>query len=337
MSSIFVARDEAIQDQSVQCVSAPMRQLAAAVVRIAVTNIPVLITGETGTGKSTLARNVHRQSAARAAPLVVLHGATTSADAISKLLHLAQRAVLFEEVGELAPGAQDSLVGVMAAAGPGLRFIATSSCDLNELVARQVMRADLLYRLDVVRLDIPPLRERLDDVMPLAEHFLHLVTRGSQPRPMALAADAQERLSQHGWPGNIRELRNCIVESALHCTQAQLCAADLRLRLRPGPANLEAELNAALSRLHAADAQGFYARTQRLVLSWALMRSEGNRARAAATLGISRGSLRTKLRRLGLQGLRRIQRHPRAGASHDDARRSEPVLRPAQLAPLPKN
>jgi DNA-binding NtrC family response regulator len=284
------------------CVSPQMQALAAVLARVAATAAPVLICGETGAGKSTLAQQVHEDSPWRGAPLVVLQAATATAAAVNGLTALAGQTVLLEEVSELAPVVQDTLVRLLntAATDGGFRLLTTSSQDVGALASRKVLRADLLYRIDVVRLEIPPLRQRPDDVVFLAEHFLALAARRFQRDVHGLGPDARDALLRHRWVGNVRELRNCITESVLRCDHRCLRAADLQLRPAAAADDPEAELVATLARLHAAYPTGLYGRMQRLLLQWALAACDGNRIRTAALLGIGRGSLRAKLRRHGL-------------------------------------
>ncbi len=279
-----------------------MQALSAVLARVAATTAPVLICGETGTGKSTLAQQVYQDSPRRAAPLIVLQAATASAAAVNELTALAGQTVLLEEISELAPAAQDALVRLMntARTDAGFRLLTTSSQDVGALASRKVLRADLLYRIDVVRLEIPPLRQRPDDIVFLAEHFLALAARSFGRDVRGLGPDARDTLLRHRWAGNVRELRNCIIESVLRCEHGRLRAADLQLRSVAASDDPEAELVATLARLHAAYPTDLYGRTQRLLLQWALAACDGNRIRTAALLGIGRGSLRAKLRRHGL-------------------------------------
>jgi DNA-binding NtrC family response regulator len=288
--------------QYLPCVSEPMRALAAIVARVAASDVPVLICGETGSGKSTLARQIFQDSPRHGAALVVLHAATATVEAVEALAQRADRTVLIEEVGELSPSAQDRLMHVLGSGSAGtLRFITTSSRDPAEISARGALRTDLFYRLDVVRLEIPPLRRRPADIVFLAQYLLALAARHLGRDRCALQPDAQERLLQHPWPGNVHELNNCIMESVLHCPDARLGAADLRLRVPPAGGEPEGALTGALSRLHAAHPNALYARVERVLLEWALEACAGNRLRAAALLDIGRGSLRAKLRRHGLK------------------------------------
>jgi len=294
-----------LQDESphrfLPCVSPQMQALTATMARVAAANVPVLICGETGSGKSALAQQLDEDRPQRSAPMLVLHSASATADAVDELSQMSERTILFEEVGELAPSVQDSLIRLLAdASRRALRFICTSSVDLAALTERHGMRADLRFRLDVVRLAIPPLRQRPQDIIFLAEHFLTIAARHLRRDVRGLGADARDRLLEHRWPGNVRELYNCIVESVLQCAYVELRAEDVRLRAVASVVDAEAELGAALTQLYAARAAEFYTHTQRLLLQWALNACGGNRVRAAALLGLGRGSLRAKLRRHGL-------------------------------------
>lgn len=274
-----------------------MRELASRVDKVAATDAPLLISGEPGSGKSTVAHQVYANSRRRAAPLLVLHACETVSGAFDRLAAPPAQTVLLEEVGELPPDAQGALLRAMTDPRARPRLIATTSVNLGDMVARQRFRADLLYRLDVVRLSVPPLRQRREDIVPLAQHFLTLAARSFGRQVLELSSDAEAALLLHSWPGNVRELSNCMLESVLLCTAASLGAADLRLRVPAGP---EVNLADILSCLCAQDPRDLYRRTDRLVLQWALAKCAGNYVRAASLLGISRNSFRTKVRRYGL-------------------------------------
>jgi DNA-binding NtrC family response regulator len=279
-----------------------MQALAASLARVAATEVPVLICGETGSGKSTLARQVYEDSTCHEHPLVVIHAATATPAAIEALRESDHVSVLIEEVGDLPPSAQDALIRVVSQQPKRsrLRLLSTTSRDLADLVERHSLRADLAYRLDVVRLEIPPLRQRPEDILFLAEHFLVQAARSFKRDVRAFAPDAEERLRRHSWPGNVRELHNCITESVLYCLHMRLRANELRIRTAVGAITPESELAAVLARVHAAYPSDFYHYTQRALLHWALQACGGNRVRTAAFLGIGRGALRAKLRRYGL-------------------------------------
>lgn len=286
-----------------RCVSVPMQALAASLARVAATTVPVLICGETGSGKSALARQIYEDSPYHDHPLLVIHAATATLPAIEALRDDEPATVLIEEVGDLPPSAQDALIRVVSRqpGRGGLRLLSTTSRDLADLVERHSLRADLAYRLDVVRLEIPPLRQRPEDILHLAEHFLVQAARSFKRDVRAFAPDAEERLRGHSWPGNVRELHNCITESVLYCLHMRLRASELRIRMATGSITPESELSAILSRVHAAHPRDFYTYAQRALLQWALCSCGGNRVRTAAFLGIGRGALRAKLRRFGLE------------------------------------
>jgi DNA-binding NtrC family response regulator len=299
-----MVRLEEPDERYLPCVSPKMQVLAASLSRVAATQVPVLICGETGSGKSALARQLHEDGPRREAPLVIVLGATARPGNIDDLAQLADRTIVIEEVGDLVPAAQDRLMRLLTEQHPrrSLQLITTTSCDLAALVARQSLRADLLYRLDVVRLDIPPLRQRREDIIFLAEHFLVTAAHRFRRDVRALSPDAHARLLEERWPGNVRELSNCITESVLHCKQVRLRAGDLRLRGGGAPIDLAAEFADVLARFQVAHPHEFHLGVERLILQWALDACEGNRIRAATLLGIGRGSLRAKLRRHGLDG-----------------------------------
>ena len=255
------------------------RDLELLASRVAPSRLNVLITGETGTGKALLAKRVHAASGRADRPLSILTCAGLRAAAIERVLFGRARAVagrarepaggmlaaadggtlLLDEVAELPAPVQARLLrfletGQLEGRGgvPGrlldVRVLATSNRDLQAEVARGTFRLDLLSRLDGVRLSLPPLRERLDDIPALAASFLaELWERELRPRPVITTA-AIATLQRHDWPGNLRELRNVIERAASVCEGARIDAADLML---PQP-NLHTEWRAPASSLSGA-------------------------------------------------------------------------------------
>jgi DNA-binding NtrC family response regulator len=215
-------------------------------VRFAQADVPVLILGETGTGKELAARAVHYASARRSGPFVPLNcgalpdslleselfghrrGAFTDAREARKGLvaHARGGTLLLDEVDSLSPRAQAALlrfvqegrfrpVGADAEEPTDVRIVAAANVELSELAERGRFRRDLLFRLDVALVRLPPLRERTEDILPLAHHFLSLLAaRHRMPEPR-LTADNEARLIAYGWPGNIRELENVIHRALL--------------------------------------------------------------------------------------------------------------------------
>jgi len=303
-------------------VSAPMREVLKTIGLLADSDATVLITGETGTGKEVAARAIHqfgRRSKKRfiaincaAIPSELLEselfghvrgaftGAVANREGAFREAH--HGTLLLDEIGDMSLSLQAKLLRVLETreivplgGQPepiDVRIIAATNRDLAAAVRDGGFREDLFYRLSVVPLAIPPLRERLADIIPLAEHFL---ARASPETPKKrLAADAAARLLAYPWPGNVRELRNAMERVAILKRRPVITAEDLDFLSVPNDQKSEArdwlagDLPTAMARLEAA------------MIRRALAACGGNRAEAARQLGIHRQLLYTKLRKLGL-------------------------------------
>ncbi len=292
-----------------------VRRLKALIEKVAPTSSTVLIRGESGTGKEVVSRVIHRQGPRRERPLVVLdcgsteenlalselfgheRGAYTGASARKHgLFELADSGtILIDEIGDATMSLQTRLLRVLETGAfrrlggeesirVDVRVLAATHRDLEALVREGTFREDLYYRLNVFRIDVPPLRERVEDIGPLALHFLSRL-RPSDPPPMD--DGAMEMLRAYAWPGNARELRN-VIERALILSEG---GAISRRHL---PTNL-----AATSEDRAGDADEpplSLQEVERRYIHDLLQRFDGNRARAAAALGISERTLYRKLR-----------------------------------------
>jgi DNA-binding NtrC family response regulator len=297
-----------------------IRELTALVTRVATArDTPVLITGESGAGKEVVAGLIHRLSARSAGPLVCLNssaipeslleaelfgyerGAFTGAVAGKKgLLEMAERGTfLLDEVGDLPLFLQPKLLRVLEGGRlrriGGLRDIpldvrvlCATNQDLRAAIRNGRFREDLYFRLNVVEVRVPPLRERREDIRPLAAHFLERLGRSVRRKGATLDPGALEALERHAWPGNVRELRN-VIERAL------ILADDVRIGLIDLPPELRA---AAPGRADAGDDAGDVTlRTVRRKHILAVLdRCGGNRTEAARLLGISRSTLKDLLR-----------------------------------------
>jgi DNA-binding NtrC family response regulator len=309
--------------------SVAMRELFAICARVAPTEAAVIIEGETGTGKDLVARALHERSARRGRPFVVLDCAAIPPGLIESELFghergaftgaTAARAGVFEraaggtvfldELGELPLELQPKLLrclerGELTRVGGerpirvDFRAIAATHRDLPRMITENRFRADLYYRLAVIRLAVPPLRERREDIPLLAAHFAREVL-GDAARP-GLPADALDalfgELTRHDWPGNVRELRN-VVERAIILADPALIAAGA---LEVAAGELSRSIEKAVHRQHPLRAAR--AEHERAYLTALLAHTEGDLDAAAAIAQVHRKSLERLLRRLKLRG-----------------------------------
>lgn len=304
-----------------------MADLLVLVQRVAQVKSPVLITGESGTGKELIARAIHAAADRRDRPFVAINcgaipetlleselfghvrGAFT--DAVRDrpgLFREADGGTLFlDEVGELPPNLQVKLlralqeeevrpVGSAASIKVDVRIVAATARDLTREFQAGRFREDLFYRLNVLPLSIPPLRERPDDIPLLLEHFLVAFSaRMNRPRP-EITPEAGDALVRYSWPGNVRELENVVERTMVLCPKPRIELSDL-------PSQVRSEENRLVSRTSDPADLDLKARIRDLeaqVIQEALRQCAGNRAEAARRLGISYPSLLTKIKAYGL-------------------------------------
>jgi two-component system nitrogen regulation response regulator GlnG len=307
--------------------TAAMQELYRIVARVLNTDLSVLISGESGTGKSLIAQVVHDFSDRRTMPFVTAGAAELEEiDAIHNLISRAKAgSILFDEVGDLSPEAQSRLVRSLDALGPNPpRLMATTQADLARAVEEGRFRGDLYYRLSAVSLEVPPLRSRIDDIPLLAEHFLARQERAGQ-EAKTLTTEAVDQMRRHHWPGNVRQLENVIRRLSVTCPEARIGAADVTGVLGPvgkGPRPGSAEVTGRLADSIAAHLKryfdlhgdalppaGLYGRILREMeaplIEIALDSCGGNQAKCADLLGINRNTLRKKITDLDIQVTRR--------------------------------
>jgi two-component system response regulator HydG len=298
--------------------SAGMREVFDLAALVADAATPVLIVGETGTGKTALARAIHATSVRGAGPFVAVNcsalpeslleselfghvkGAFTGATGARRgLFAEADRGtLLLDEVGEMSPALQAKLLqvletGTVRAVGSNreqpvdVRVLAATHRDLRERARAGAFREDLLYRLDVVTIDIPALRHRREDIPLLAEHLLRKA-RAKHPRARVerFAPDAMAKLMEYEWPGNVRELGHTIERAVLLARDVEGHVADLPTTMARGlppgiPNALETRDGAVLP----------IREVQRRYAAWALERCGGNKTRAAEALGVDAKTL----------------------------------------------
>jgi DNA-binding NtrC family response regulator len=297
--------------------SVAMRDVVTMVERVAASSATVLITGESGTGKELVARAIHYNSARKSAPFVAVNvaavpealieselfghkkGAFTDArmDRVGLFVEASGGTLFLDEIGELALPLQAKLLrviqeqevrplGATKTQSIDVRVVAATNRKLETMITEGTFREDLYYRLNVIGVDLPPLRTRPDDIMPLAEHMLAQMARKTG-RSLRLSAEAQELLLSYPWPGNVRELMNVLERGSALC-QGQLIAED---DLPPSVRERRTTdfLSAAVSRrMTLADLERDF--IERVVADEA-----GNKSRAASRLGLDRKTLYRKL------------------------------------------
>jgi transcriptional regulator with GAF, ATPase, and Fis domain len=305
--------------------SPAIEALRSIVRRVADTDLAVLILGENGAGKEVVAQSVHYLSRRRDQPFIAVNcaaipetlaeselfghekGAFTDArEARAGKFELAAGGTLFlDEIGELSVGCQAKLLRVieektLVRVGGSIpihtdaRLLAATNQNLAEMVRAKRFREDLYFRLNVVSLDLPPLRERGNDVLLLAEHFLGDFCKRARRKTPQLTAAARKRLMEHPWPGNIRELRNLMERLAYLSTEDRIDAEDLAFILSPrGQTPLAADMNQSL-----VDATN---RFQTEYIRRQIELGGGNMSLAATRLGLHRSNLYRKMRQLGME------------------------------------
>jgi two-component system response regulator AtoC len=300
--------------------SPAMLALYKLVARTARSRAPALVTGESGTGKELVARALHAHSLRSDAPFVAVscaamaeslleselfgheRGAFTGAEKTRRgLFEQASGGTLFlDEIGEVSPRMQAQLLrvlqeGEVRRVGGGeavkvdVRVVAATHRDLEAEVRAGRFREDLLFRLRVVTLHLPPLRERPEDIPPLVDHFLSQAARREERRAPSLAPDALARLTRHPWPGNVRELRNAVERALAVASTDILLASDLPPELGGAPAPQPPPVATSLEAL--TGDRPTLAVLERRYVDLVLRETGGNKKKAAELLGIDRRTL----------------------------------------------
>jgi two-component system nitrogen regulation response regulator GlnG len=328
-----------------------MQRIFKLVGKMAASDLTVLIKGESGTGKELLAKAIHYNSKRLSSPFVAVNCAAIPRDLLESELfghekgaftgattlrrgkfELAEGGTLFlDEIGDMDLGLQAKIlrvlqerqferVGSERSLNADVRIIAATNQDLEAAVARKAFREDLYYRLNVVAITLPPLRERTEDIPLLVEHFLRLYAEEQGEEPKTVSPEAMDLMLAYRWPGNVRELENavkraCVLSATSLILPEHLPASLTRAREASVPEGSSFErllaqgLATELQRLKQ-DKDGqlyphFLACLERPLLLHILARTGGNQLRAAELLGINRNTLRKKLRELGIKPGRR--------------------------------
>ena len=306
--------------------SAPMKKLFALIARTAATDVTALITGESGTGKEMVAQSIHRQSIRKDQPFVAINctalpeqlleselfgyvkGAFTDArNDHEGLLQRAHGGTLFlDEIGDMPVGLQSKLlrvleqrtfrpVGATREYAFDARIISATNTDLALAVAEKRFREDLYYRLNVLHMSLPPLRERGSDVLLLAHFFVTQLAERMGSPVTGVNHDAAKKLLTYPWPGNVRELKNCIERALALCESTEITVMDLPERIAEVhsiQSIVRDEVNSELVSLEELEKR--YIQKVLTILG-------GNKAQTAKVLGIERKSLYRKLERMSLK------------------------------------
>jgi DNA-binding NtrC family response regulator len=306
--------------------SAPMQEIFATILRVAPTRATVLLCGESGVGKDLIARAIHHHSPRRDRPFVKINctaipenlmeselfgyekGAFTGAASAKpgKFEQADTGTVFLDEIGDVAPSIQVKLLRVLQerelerlgsnkTRHVDVRVIAATNADLRAALEQGTFREDLYYRLNVVPLNIPPLRERLEDVPALARHFVAKLAADTGSRVESISDAAIEKLLAYPWPGNVRELENVIERSLVLCAGTRLEPADIRLDMSPRARSAPGAANHFLPEGLTLDEY------ERRIIREALTRAGGNKSQAARLLGLTRNALRYRLTQMGIE------------------------------------
>jgi DNA-binding NtrC family response regulator len=305
--------------------SEAMQEIFAAIERIAPSRATVLLAGESGVGKDLIARAIHFHSPRRDRPLVKINctaipenlmeselfgyekGAFTGANSSKpgKFEQADTGTVFLDEIGDVPAAIQVKLLRVLqereferlgsnVTRRIDVRVIAATNQDLRAALEQGTFREDLYYRLNVVPLNIPPLRERKQDIPFLANHFVKKLAPDTGSRVESLTDAAIQKLMDYHWPGNVRELENVIERSLVMCAGDKLDAADIKLEATPRP-------RAQNSGNHFLPDGMTLDQYEQELIREALRRADGNKSQAARLLGLTRNALRYRLTQMGLE------------------------------------
>ncbi len=304
--------------------SPPIVALRSTVRRLAATDLPVLILGESGTGKEVVAQSLHYQGPRAERPFIAVNCAALTETLLESELfghekgsftdahemrrgkfELADGGTIFlDEIGDMSLGGQAKLlrvleqkvitrVGGSQSIPINVRVIAATNAHLADSVRGKKFREDLYFRLNVVTLELPSLRDRPEDVLPLAEHFLGVFSLQARRQKLSLSPDAKKRMQTHTWPGNVRELRNLMERVAFLAPGEKVEVDDLAFILSPERDTFH-EPSADMGLSEATNA------FQETYIRKAIKRVRNNMSEAARLLGLHRSNLYRKMRQLGM-------------------------------------
>jgi DNA-binding NtrC family response regulator len=302
--------------------SPAMQEIFATIERVAPTRATVLLAGESGVGKDLIARAIHFHSPRRDRPFVKINctaipenlmeselfgyekGAFTGANTTKpgKFEQADTGTVFLDEIGDVPGNIQVKLLRILQereferlgsnkTRHIDVRVIAATNQDLRAALEQGTFREDLYYRLNVVPIDIIPLRDRKQDIPFLAEHFLHKYAAEASTKIECITSAGMSKLMDYHWPGNVRELENVIERSLVMCNDTQLDAGDIKMDNAPRPRNADFSLPPGMT----------LDQYEQEIIRDALKQAEGNKSHAARLLGLTRNALRYRLTQMGLE------------------------------------
>ena len=300
--------------------SAKLGEVIARVKLVAPSKATILIEGETGTGKELIAQAIHQASPRARAPFVPVHCAALPAALLESELFGHERGsftgaterregrfesadggtIFLDEIGEIGPEIQVKLlrfietksferIGSTKTITVDVRLVAATNRNLEQMVKEGKFREDLFFRLNVVRITMPPLRERTDDIPVLLEHFIKMYAAENAYEPVLIESGAMQHLQRYPWPGNIRELRNFSENAVVLRRGGKITEFDLEPKFRGEVAPPPSWQTPSPANPYSVEAHA------KILLREALMKARGNRTKAAQLLGISRRTLHRKL------------------------------------------
>jgi DNA-binding NtrC family response regulator len=320
--------DERYQFDNIVGRSASMREIFHTVERVAPTRATVLLAGESGVGKDMIARAIHHHSPRRNHPFVKINctaipenlmeselfgyerGAFTGANSTKpgKFEQADQGTVFLDEIGDVPGNIQVKLLRILQerqferlgsniTRNVDVRVVAATNVDLREALEQGRFREDLYYRLNVVPINIPALRERKGDIPFLAIHFVKKLSKELGSSVQEIAPAAIDRLLEHSWPGNVRELENTIERSLVLAVGTTLEASDIRIEA-PRASSAAAAASQQIPLLPEGETLEHW---EQMMIREALRRANGNKSQAARSLGLTRNALRYRLSQMGLE------------------------------------
>ena len=305
--------------------SQAMREIFATILRVAPTRATVLLAGESGVGKDMIARAIHHHSPRNGRPFVKINctalpenlmeselfgyekGAFTGAN-VSKPGKFEQAdtgTVFLDEIGDVPPSIQVKLLRILQereferlgsnkTKHIDVRVLAATNVDLRAALENGTFREDLFYRLNVLPIDIPPLRDRKEDVAFLADHFVKKLAKDLGSPVRSISEAAVHKLQDYYWPGNVRELENVMERSMVLSSRATLEPDDIKLDLQPR--SRAQQIDSFLPEGMTLDSY------EQSIIREALKRANGNKSQAARLLGLTRNALRYRLSQMGMEG-----------------------------------